>query len=466
MLMYANSLFFFRRDLRLSDNLGLHQALASSSKVWACFCFDPRQLEAHPYRSDAALRFLVESLEDLQRQMEVAQGKLYVLYGRPHELLPELLKQTQAAAVFVNRDFTPFSQQRDQQMADVCQAQQAVFHSVDDVLLHPPEKTRKANHDPYTVFTPFYKNASKLPVPTPQALPAAAFATDPLPLQESRGHVLSDFSFGARHADTPPGGRAAAQQILADLSRFGDYQTERDFPAKKRETTRLSAHHKFGTVSVREVFHAMLSTLGAEQGLVRQLYWRDFFTQIAFHFPRVFGAAFQTQYDAVEWAHNEEQFAAWCEGRTGFPIVDAGMRELNATGYMHNRARMIVASFLTKDLHIDWRWGERYFAQRLVDYDPCVNNGSWQWAASTGCDAQPYFRIFNPWLQQQKFDAEGAYIHRWVPELRSVSPKRLHQWHKETGGLLREEYPAPIVDHRVASQHAKAMFAAVAKGTK
>ncbi len=220
-------------------------------------------------------------------------------------------------------------------------------------------------------------------------------------------------------------------------------------------TSRLSAHLKFGTCSVREVYYAIVQQLSPEHPLLRQLYWRDFFTHIAFHYPHVFGKAFHPQYDNLVWDNNRGHFQRWAEGTTGFPIVDAGMRELNATGFMHNRVRMIVASFLTKDLHISWRWGERYFAQHLVDYDPAVNNGNWQWAASTGCDAQPYFRIFNPWLQQQKFDPDCQYIYRWIPELNGIPATIIHKWYSKH---VDAPYPAPMLDHARESQIAKERY--------
>ncbi len=250
------------------------------------------------------------------------------------------------------------------------------------------------------------------------------------------------------------GGRRQALAIFDALENLKEYQNRRDYPALA-STSLLSAHLKFGTVSIREAFYAVQCALGVDHPLLRQFYWRDFFTHIAYHFPEVFGHAFVRKYDALPWRNDQARFYTWAEGRTGFPIVDAGMRELNQTGYMHNRVRMITASFLVKDLHISWRWGERYFAQHLVDYDPCVNNGNWQWAASTGCDAQPYFRIFNPWLQQQKFDADCEYIYRWIPELRPFPPEVIHRWDKKFAAC---DYPKPIVDHRFESEKAKEMF--------
>jgi deoxyribodipyrimidine photo-lyase len=241
---------------------------------------------------------------------------------------------------------------------------------------------------------------------------------------------------------------------LEQLKTQSGYLSQRDFPALA-STTGLSAYLKFGCCSVREAYYAVIQALGGEHPLIRQLYWRDFFTHIAFHFPHVFGHAFHQQYDNIAWKNNLDDFQAWANGLTGFPIVDAGMRELNQTGFMHNRVRMVVASFLVKDLHISWRWGERYFAQHLIDYDPCVNNGNWQWAASTGCDAQPYFRIFNPWLQQQKFDADCVYIKQWIPELRPFQPNTIHRWHKNP---QPSDYPLPRLDHAANSRQAIRLF--------
>ncbi len=450
---YQKSIFLFRRDLRLEDNTGLHQALSLSQSVIASFVFDPRQVELHPYRSLPGLQFLIESLEDLEHQLKTKGGRLYLFHGRVEETIKQLIETQQIDAIFVNRDYTPFSQQRDHRIGKICQQHGVAFHMVNDLLLIEPEDSRKADGAPYTVFTPFFKNARQHPVREPIPLLSHHFhqATVDLEKPGTYGQILPQRSKNYAIA----GGRQAAQQILQNLHRFANYAQTKDTPFLLG-TTRLSAHHKFGTCSVREVYHTIGQHLGVEHPLIRQLYWRDFFSQIAYHFPHVFGEAFQKKYAHVHWEHDDAKFKSWCEGNTGFPIVDAGMRELNTTGYMHNRVRMITASFLTKDLHIDWRWGERYFAQHLIDYDPCVNNGNWQWAASTGCDAQPYFRIFNPWLQQQKFDADCKYILHWIPELQGLSPKEIHALWKSPSGLTK--YPLPIVDHKQEAERAKAFF--------
>ncbi|MFW5746484.1 MAG: cryptochrome/photolyase family protein, partial [Nanoarchaeota archaeon] len=266
------------------------------------------------------------------------------------------------------------------------------------------------------------------------------------------------------HAISADAGRKSALRILRNLEQFEDYSKDKDIPAKDA-TTHLSAHIKFGTCSLREIYHAIKGTR-EDHPLLRQLYWHDFFTYVAHHFPHVFGSPFRSKYKELEWdkgAQAEKRFRSWCKGNTGFPIVDAGMRQLNTSGFMHNRVRMIVASFLIKDLHIDWRQGERYFAKRLMDYDPAVNNGNWQWAASTGCDAQPYFRIFNPWRQQKRFDPECIYIKEWVPELQELDPAHIHQWSTECKEYWHKKvaYPAPIVCHDEERDEAKARYASV-----
>ena len=442
MIDYSTSLFIFRRDLRLHDNTALHEALRLSTQIIPCFIFDPR--ESHHYQSKPGLQFMLQSIDDLQQQLREAGGKLALYHALPEQIVKQFAEQHRIQAVFINRDYTPFSRQRDDDLAAVCKQLDIALHTLPDSLLNEPEQAVKSDKTPYKVFTAFYNHAKQFPVALPQALNKRNFLA-----------IASDFSIDQLPV-TPltQGGRNQALAILDRLDDYVDYQNTRDFPALNA-TSKLSAHLKFGTCSVREVYYAVAEQLGSEHPLLRQLYWRDFFTHIAYHFPQVFDRAFLDKFANLYWDNNPDFFQAWCDGKTGFPIVDAGMRELNATGTMHNRVRMITASFLVKDLHIDWRWGERYFAQHLVDYDACVNNGNWQWAASTGCDAQPYFRIFNPWLQQLKFDQDCRYIYRWLPELQTFPPKTIHQWDKKHSIC---SYPAPIIDHGRESRLAKARF--------
>jgi deoxyribodipyrimidine photo-lyase len=449
MSRYPLSLFIFRRDLRLEDNTALNAALKHSRRVLPCFIFDPRQIRPHPYQSLPALHFMRQSLNDLQTQFAAADGKLAVFHEEPCRVVRELSAKLKIGAVFVNRDYTPFSRRRDEEMAEVCRELGIDLHVLPDALLNEPESLLKSDGTPYQVFTAFYRRARQNPVDLPVPLAGANFFApeDNRPLEE--GDIAD-----APARNTVSGGRREALAILNRLDRLADYEQRRDYP-ELNATSRLSAYLKFGCCSAREAYHAIRSQLGDDHPLLRQLYWRDFFTHIAYHFPHVFGQPFLKKFENLEWENRPDRFAAWCEGRTGFPIVDAGMRELNETGFMHNRVRMIAASFLVKDLHIDWRWGERYFASRLIDYDPCLNNGNWQWAASTGCDAQPYFRIFNPWTQQRKFDPDGGYLYRWLPEVRKFPAETLHRWDKKHGG---SGYPAPIIDHATESRAAKARF--------
>ncbi|MCX7096429.1 MAG: deoxyribodipyrimidine photo-lyase [Methylococcales bacterium] len=449
---YSRSLFIFRRDLRLHDNTALNLALQLSNQVLPCFIFDPRQIGAHPYQSKPALQFMLQALADLQQQLPAVGGKLCLYHGQADEVVQSLVGLYRLKAVFINRDYTPFSRQRDYELAQLCQQLGIALHVLPDALLTEPEQALKADQTPYKVFTAFYNNARQFPVALPLALTSHNFFCPSAEFDLAQ----MGFPWTGPKPGVIQGGRT---QALASLERLGDcknYALTRDFPALAA-TSKLSAYLKFGVCSIREAYYAIFTQLGGEHALLRQLYWRDFFTHIAYHYPQVFGSPFLNKFAKLPWDNNRDYFQAWCDGKTGFPIVDAGMRELKATGFMHNRLRMIVASFLVKDLHISWRWGERYFAQNLVDYDPSVNNGNWQWAASTGCDAQPYFRIFNPWLQQQKFDPECHYIHRWLPELKAYPAKTIHQWGKSP---LVGPYPAPIVDHAYESRMSKARFKA------
>ena len=444
MKQYQASLFIFRRDLRLNDNTGLLEALRLSERVIPCFILDPRQVDPHPYQSKPGLRFMLESIHDLQCQLQSVGGELALYHAPPEEIVERLVLTKNVQAVFINRDYTPFSRQRDHSLALLCERLGVALCVMPDALLNEPEHAIKADRTPYRIFTAFYNNARRLPVALPQAASDYSFLT-------------MDDGDAIDKTEAPPieagirGGRSEALRILDGLDDCADYQNSRDFPMLDA-TSKLSTHLKFGTCSIREAFYAITRQLGSEHPLIRQLYWRDFFTHVAYHFPYVFERPFLEKLVKLRWENKSDHFEAWCLGKTGFPIVDAGMRELNTTGYMHNRVRMITASFLVKDLHVDWRWGERYFAQHLIDYDPCVNNGNWQWAASTGCDAQPYFRIFNPWLQQLKFDRDCRYIYRWLPELRGFSPAIIHGWNKKHFVC---DYPAPIVDHARESKVAK-----------
>ena len=449
--MFSKSLFIFRRDFRLHDNTALREACASSNQVTAAFIADPRQLSSNEYRGWNSVAFMVASLQDLERQLQEQGGTLNYFTGTPEEVLRSLLPGSGIEAVFTNTDYTPFARARDTAVAQCCAELGVAFTCCHDVLLHSPGTVLKGDGGPYTVFTPFFKRAAALEAPKPQRFTSGRLTPDLLPGATAQIPIHPPQE---EVANTVRGGRTEGLACLKRATALLDYADRRDVCAEPG-TSRLSPHLKFGTVSIRETYHTLAKALGANHPLIRQLFWRDFFYHIAFHFPHVFSGAFHRKYDTLEWENNPDQFQAWCAGRTGFPMVDAGMRELRETGFMHNRARMVTASFLTKDLRIDWRWGEKYFAQHLTDYDPAINNGSWQWSASTGCDAQPYFRVFNPWIQQKRFDPDCVYIKRWIPELRDYSPAAIHAL--QTGKALLG-YPAAIVDHREAKDAAEEMF--------
>ena len=445
---FRRSLFIFRRDLRLEDNTGLIFALDSSEFVIPAFIFTPEQIEENPFRSDHCLKFMIESLEDLENQLEKKGGQLFLFKGKPEDVVSQCIQDLKIDALIVNRDYTSYSQERDKKLEKVCKAGSIPFYSFDDALLNPPEETLKKDGKPYMIFTPYFNNALKQSVPLPKANRGTNYFNGSIPFKKD--HSV----FPKQTVDNGlKGGRAEALKILNNLSSFGQYGTLRDFPAEEC-STRLSPYLKFTVCSPREVYAAISDHLSLHHELIRSLYWRDFFTAIAFFFPHVFKSAFHPKFDKLKRSFNQKDYQRWCEGSTGFPIVDAGMREMNETGFMHNRVRMVTASFLIKDLHIDWRLGEKYFAQTLIDYDPAVNNGNWQWVASTGCDAQPYFRIFNPWSQQKKFDPDCAYIKKWVPELGAFTPKAIHTWYEEKVRAGYKDYPAPMINHEQSAQEA------------
>ncbi len=456
MKRFKKALFIFHRDLRLEDNRGLNEALSTSQEALPVFIFDDVQVgEKNQYRSIPAIQFMIESLEDLSAALEKRNGKLFCFSGLTQEIVKKLIKQENIDAVFSNRDYTPFAQKRDAMLAHDAAQLGVHYQLVDDALLCNPDTILTGKGTPYTIYTAFFKRAVQEKFTEPQKEARGLFVNDQI--KGSVTLTACKKQLGLKEQSLlQKGGAQEAHKILKHLGDFKTYTQFRDYP--ERSTTHLSAHLKFGTISPRQVY-AAIQDHKADPTLIKQLYWRDFFTYLAYHWPHVFGKPFHKKYEHLAWEKNDDWFKRWCEGTTGFPLVDAGMRELNTTGYMHNRVRMVVASFLTKDMHIDWRRGERYFAQHLIDYDPCVNNGNWQWAASTGADAQPYFRIFNPWLQQKKFDPECSYIKKWIPELKTLSAREIHGWYKVQAS--KNGYPVPLLDHAVESKKAKKLFLAV-----
>jgi deoxyribodipyrimidine photo-lyase len=474
----TSAFVWFRRDLRVHDHAALYHALKNSPSVYGVFVLDTDILQSLP-RADRRVEFIRESLVDLDAQMQAmsaGRARLIVLQGRAVIEIPRIARQLGAQAVYANHDDEPLSLARDSAVRTTLQAQGAALHTFKDHVVFERQELLTQQGKPYTVFTPF-KNAwlKKLdqggggfylkPYPTEkyashwadvaQHEPAVLGGLCHVPSLEDIGFESTNLKVLKIQTGTR-GGRALLQDFLERIDR---YQAARDFPAIKGPSY-LSVHLRFGTVSVRELarlayqrmFESHVTGSAGAATWLSELIWRDFYAQILANFPHVVQGAFKPEYDRIEWECGEladTLFAAWCEARTGYPLVDAAMRQLNQTGYMHNRLRMVVASFLTKDLGLDWRWGERYFAQKLIDFDLSANNGGWQWAASSGCDAQPYFRIFNPITQSEKFDAEGKFIRRYLPELASLSSKEIH-------------FPRqPIVDHAQARLKTLARYAVV-----
>lgn len=433
------SLFWHRRDLRLHDNAGLYHALKSGFPVLPVFIFDTNILSELP-RKDARVEFIHRYVTQIDRELQQRESALLVKYGDPVKIWEELSAEFDLQAVYTNHDYEPYATERDQAVGKLLTQKGIAFHTYKDQVIFEKKEVTKADGDPYTVFTPYSRKwkeklFSKMvnlengagekeevsfylkPYPT-EGYFSNLYKTDPFAIPS-----LTEMGFEPAGIDFPP--------ATVERKRIKNYDKTRNFPANEEGTSRLGVHFRFGAISIREKARRAGQL---NDTYLNELIWRDFYAMILANFPHVADHAFRPEYDHIPWRNNEEEFKRWCEGKTGFPIVDAGMRELNQTGYMHNRVRMITASFLTKHLLIDWRWGEAYFAEKLLDYDLASNNGGWQWAAGSGTDAAPYFRIFNPASQQEKFDKDEKYIKRWVPEY-------------GTG-----KYPQPIVDHKEARE--------------
>lgn len=442
----TTAVFIFRRDLRLEDNTGLLTACEEFDEIIPVFCFDPRQAgrDSNDYFSENAYRFMCDSLLELDDHLRQRDSKLHVYNGQPDQLIDKLAGDRVIAGVYCNADYTPFSKKRDRQMKQACRKNGVSFQAFPDVALNEPGSVLTNAGDPYKVYTPFANKARNRGVRKPERNNFDNFARIRTDYLSGRSVIEEKRPEGGAKI-TQQGGREQATEKLRNLQNHKNYDEDREVPSIEG-TTRLSAHLKFGTISPREFYWSVREELGQNHGLITEIYWRDFYLHVIYHYPEVLNEPFNDQFEKLDWNHDKDAFRRWQNGRTGFPIVDAGMRELKEVGWMHNRVRMIVASFLTKDLQIDWRWGEKHFAKHLVDYDPASNNGGWQWAASTGADAQPYFRIFNPWTQGEDYDPDCEYIKRYVPELESVDADRIHAI--EGNGVPEGvDYPEPMVDH-------------------
>lgn len=451
---YNSSLVWFRRDLRDTDHAALYHALKHSQAVYCVFIFDTEILDQLADKSDRRVEFIWESARELKASLQAKGGNLLVGVGKASDEIPKLAAQLNIQAVYCNRDYEPSAIARDTAVMTTLRKSGVAFHQYKDQVIFEQDEILTQAGKPYSVFTP-YKNAylntlndfylEAYPVDT--YLQSLAPPTDNKLEHEWNLPSLEQIGFNTTHLKLPTG-MSGAYTLFDDFkTRIEHYQEARNFPAIKGPSY-LSTHLRFGTISTRALMRTAWQTAGeGAKTWVSELIWRDFYFQILHHRPDLAeGRAYKLEYDTLPFPNDTQLFTAWCNGQTGYPLVDAAMRQLNQTGYMHNRLRMVTASFLVKDLLIDWRWGEQYFAQKLIDFDFAANNGGWQWAASTGCDAQPYFRIFNPITQSEKFDPKGNFIRKYVPELSELDHKHIHApWFSGKG--LFDRYPAPVVTH-------------------
>ena len=420
--MQKLNIIWFRRDLRLNDNAALYHALQSGIPVLPIFIFDKNILDQLEQKEDRRVAFIHSALEEMQQKLLKMGSSLEVYYGTPLEIFKSLAGKYELGQVFANHDYEPYALEREKVIRLFLETNHTTLVTFKDQVVFEKNEVLKDDATPYTIFTP-YSRKWKAKLTDDHLKPFATEKYFKNFYQQSAHPIPTLQSMGFIEVDKPFPSQSLNEELVKK------YSDQRNFPAIEG-TSKLGVHLRFGTISIRELAR---KSRGLSETFLNELIWRDFYHMILFHYPQVgHYKAFKPQYDLIEWRIEEGEFERWCNGQTGYPIVDAGMRELNETGFMHNRVRMIVASFLTKHLLIDWRWGEAYFAQKLLDFDLAANNGGWQWAAGSGCDAAPYFRIFNPYLQTQKFDPKLAYIKKWVPEFQEFT------------------YPAPIVVHEDA----------------
>jgi len=444
-----NGLFIFHRDFRIVDNIGLIEASKLCKNLYTCFIFTPEQVGfSNEYRSQNAIEFMIESLEDLEFQLHIKNGKLLILYGKQTTILKELIRELNIDGIFFNKDYTPYAIERDTETIELCKKLSIECQMFSDYYLYEPGSITTGGNA-YKKYTPFYlKVIHKHPL-EPQLKKVNNLKDSNITIknQITLHDAMNKFTNKNLEKLVIGGRKEAIKRLKTAALIQKQYDEKRDYFVEK--TTFLSAYIKFGCVSIREVYNIIKRTYGLNHGIIRELLWREFFAHVLYAYPEVVGKSYQPRYQHIHWNNSTSHFDKWSKGQTGFPIIDACMRQLNTTGYMHNRGRMTVASFLVKTLLIDWRKGEHYFAQQLTDYDIASNNGNWQGISSTGVDLKPYFRDMNPWIQSLKFDHDAEFIKKWVPELRDVAPKDIHKWSITYDDPKYKDikYPKPIVNY-------------------
>ena len=450
--IYENGLFIFRRDFRVIDNNGLNMANSICKNIYPIFIFTPEQVsDENKFKSSNAVQFMIESLQDLSEQINKmgypsSPKNLLCFYGDNELIVSYLIATLNIQVVCFNVDYSPYAIKREQNIMSLCQGKHVDVKYAHDYYLHTPGTILNTSGNIYQKFTPFYESAMKIPIEPPVGLKKIHFASAHAKLKHSISldDAMKRFVGNINDEILVNGGRKnALKQIRLFNASNASNQYSKTRNELSQSTSQLSAHIKFGCISIREV-HQMFRT---NHDFIRQLFWRDFYATILYAFPHVLGSAMKPNYNKIKWNHNSNWFKKWCDGNTGFPIVDAGMRQLNATGYMHNRARLIVMSFFVKTLMLDWRLGEKYFACKLTDYDPASNNGNIQWIMGGGSDSNPFFRIFNPWRQTEQHDENCEYIKKWIPELSDVPIKYVLHWETEWHKNKDCGYPKPMVDY-------------------
>lgn len=477
-------IFWFRKDLRIHDNNALHHFVKNMQAEVQFFFIYIKNENTYKYFGEKRINFLIESLKDLDNQLQIFNFNLHIFNGVSIDIINKFINTFKNIEIYANEQYEPYSIERDRQISELLIRNNSSLRLYSDATLFAKEEILKDNSEPYSVFTPFKNKCFNIINGSHYGEVENNIENLKIYNNNEIKTIESSLNISGIKSSLKPmllkGGRKEGLKLLKNFYENGldSYKSNRDFPAIQG-TSLLSAHLHFGTVNVRECYRAALdksektNNLNEVQTWINELLWREFYYHITFHFPHIINESFKKLSDNIKWNNDKNLFKLWCEGKTGYPIVDAGMRQLNQEGWMHNRLRMITAMFLTKDLFIDWRWGEKYFAEHLIDLDFASNNGGWQWSASTGCDAQPYFRIFNPYLQSKRFDENGEYIRKYIPELKNVPEKYIHKpdemtniEQKNYGVILGKDYPLPIVEHHLAKDRIISEFKRVSELNK